>query len=177
MSIDLNFLMIVNCLNIGIFFNQLRMIDNSDSNACAWFDFLTDFCEVKMRNNSEQKTSTMIDEENDTSIVAVHRCTMIETNLNALNRMTYHCDCVNDCFQWIVFNHLTHIFDKLQRRIARNRRIQNVVEQSCENHQKFNQQKKWWDRAKRRNVWKIKTNENELCCWLLSSQSEFYFVE
>jgi hypothetical protein len=38
-----------------------------------------------MRNNSEQKTSRMIDKKNDTPIVAFHRCTMIEANLNAVN--------------------------------------------------------------------------------------------
>ena len=149
MICSLNLLMTDCCVNSWILFNEFRMIDNYDSNACSRFDFLIAFCKSKMRNDSEQEASTMTYQENDKTNLAFHRCIVIETNLNALNWSTYHSDCLNDCVQWTIFNHLTHLFNQLQRRIARSWRIQDVVEQSCENHQKFDKQKEWWDWAKR----------------------------
>ena len=149
MICSLNLLMIDCCVNSWILFNEFWMIADYDSNACSWFDFLTSFCKSKMRKNRIKEIATMIDEKNDKTNLAFHRCTMIETNLNALNWSTYHCNRLNDCFQWTIFNHLTHLFNKLQRRIARSWRIQDVVEQSCENHQKSDKQKERWDWAKR----------------------------
>lgn len=149
MSIVLNILMTDSCLNIGIFFNQSRMIDCDDGDVASWFDFLIVECKIKMTADRKQKIVWMIGEKNSSSVVAFHRCTMIETNLNALNWSTYHCNRLNDCFQWTIFNHLTYIFNQLQRRTARSWRIQDVVEQSCENNQKFDKQKEWWNRTKR----------------------------
>lgn len=149
MTFSLNILMIDNCVNSWIFLNEFWMIDNYDSNVDSWFDFLTAFCKSQMRKNRIKEASTMTYQENDKTNLAFHRCIMIETNLNALNWSTYHCNCLNDCFQWIIFNNLTYIFNQLQRRIARSWRIQNVVEQSCENNQKFDKQKEWWNRTKR----------------------------
>lgn len=151
----MNILMTFCRWNTWIFFNQWRMTADYDSNADSWFDFLIMFCKSQMRNNSEQKTSRMTYQKDDTPIVAVHRCTLIEANLNALNWTSYHSNRLNDCIQWAIFNHLTHIFNQLQRRIARSWRIQNAIEQHCENHQKSDKQKERWNRAKRRRkkVW------------------------
>ena len=128
MTCCVNILMTFCRWNTWIFFNQLRMTADYDSNADSWFDFLIMFCKSQMRNNSEQKTSRMTYQKDDTPIVAVHRCTLIEANLNAVNWSTNHSNRLNDCVFRIIFNHLTHIFNQLQRRIARSWRIQDVVE-------------------------------------------------
>lgn len=132
----MNILMTFNCLNFGIFLNQWRMIDNYDGDVGTWFDFLIVQCKSKMRNYSKQKTSRMTYEKNDTPIITFHRCTLIETNLNAVNWTSYHCNCLNDCVFRIIFNCWTYLFNQLQGRTARNWRIQNAIEQHCENHQK-----------------------------------------
>ena len=153
---SLNLLMTDCCLNSWIFFNQLRMIADYDSNVDSWFDLLTLFCESEMRKNWIKKIAKLIDEKDDKTNFAVHCCIVIETNVNAVNWSTYHCNCLNDCFQWTVFNNLTHIFNQLQRRIARSWRIQNVVEQCCENTEKFDKQKErrnWSKRWQKR--WKL----------------------
>jgi hypothetical protein len=38
-----------------------------------------------MRKDRIKEIATMIDQKDDASIVAFHRCVVIETNLNALN--------------------------------------------------------------------------------------------
>ena len=128
MTCSMNLLMTYCCLNTWILRNQSRMTDNYDNNADSWFDFLIVFCESKMRTYWIKETSRMIDEKDDKTIVAFHRCTMIETNLNALNWSTYHSNCLNDCFFWTLFNHLTYIFNQLQRTASRSWRFQDVAE-------------------------------------------------
>lgn len=144
-----NLLMIDNSLNIRIFLNELRMTHHYDCNACAWFGVLIAFCKSKMRTYRKQKASKLIDEKDDTLVVAFHSCTMIETNVNAVNWSTNHSNRLNDCIQRTIFNHLTHIFNKLQRRIARSWRIQNAIEQRCEDIEESYQIKERWDWAKR----------------------------
>ena len=149
---NLNSLMNMSCWNSWIFFNQLRMIDNYDSNACSWFDFLIAFNEIKMRANWKQKTSRMTYQENDTSITSFHCCNVIEANLNALNKLIDFCDCMNDCIQWIIFNYLTYIFNQLQRTASRSWRIQDVASMTCEIIEESDKKREWkaWYRRRTR---------------------------
>ena len=168
MICSLNILMTDCCVNSWIFCYQSRMIIDYDCNVDPWFDILTLFCESKMRNDSIKEITTMIDEENDTSNSSFRCCIMIEANMTAMNRISYHSNCLNDCVFRIIFHHMTHLFNQLQRRIAWNRRIQNASEQYGEDHQKHHQKNKWWNWSKRWRrkqfwfIWKIKINDNKI---------------
>lgn len=143
MSFDLNCMMIRSCKSPWLFFNQLRMIDNYDINACSWHDLLINFCKSKMRNNSKQIVSTMIDEKNDKVVASFHCCIMIETNMTSLNRKFDSCHCMNDYLFWIIFNHWTYLFNQLQGRSSRSWCIQNVIELNCKVFEKSDPKKRW----------------------------------